>query len=288
MPRAAVGLPPAQCDPLPAIVATGCETLNPTSRNAGVEQHDQTGGQRQDDPAPRRAAARRSPVSPSSPAMPRARPAPAPAAPATSCSSASRLRSWSARSAPGSRKASGGVIDTAAGRYPKVRAFGEMVALLAHQGLIVEADRLEGCRDRLAEQHRLSLFCAYPIGLFGTEANGRSFRDICDRRRCVLPAESYPAQADATSGCGCWKTCRRMRSASRVMAGCWRATPASSRFSAPRTTGRSWGATSWTSCTRTSTRSCASESRFCAAGSATCRRSSSGWSASTEGASRPR
>ncbi len=85
----------------------------------------------------------------------------------------------------------GGVIDNAAARFPKVRAFGEMVALLTHQGLIVEADRLEGYWNRLAERHRFSLFCAYPIALFGTEANGRYFRDICDRHERVIPAESY-------------------------------------------------------------------------------------------------
>jgi diguanylate cyclase (GGDEF)-like protein/PAS domain S-box-containing protein len=94
------------------------------------------------------------------------------------------------------RQLFGGVIGAAAARFPKVRAFGEMVALLAHQGLIIEADRLEGFWNRLAEQHQFALFCAYPIGLFGGETNGRYFHDICNRHQNVIPAESYLTAAD--------------------------------------------------------------------------------------------
>jgi len=90
----------------------------------------------------------------------------------------------------------GGVIAEAACRFAKVRVFGEMTALLADRGLIVQAHRLEDFWNRLAGQHEFALFCAYPMVLFGNEENGRYFRDICDRHVQVIPTESWLALED--------------------------------------------------------------------------------------------
>jgi PAS domain S-box-containing protein/excisionase family DNA binding protein len=78
-------------------------------------------------------------------------------------------------------------------RWPRVRAFGEMVALLWAAGNRGAACRVEGLWNDLAKRHSFALFCAYPINGFHDEADGISLNDICASHSRVIPAEGYSA-----------------------------------------------------------------------------------------------
>ncbi|HYG76441.1 MAG TPA: PAS domain S-box protein [Planctomycetota bacterium] len=85
----------------------------------------------------------------------------------------------------------GGVIRDLQKRWPKVRAFGEMVALLWDAGNRTGACKLEALWNDLARHHSFSLFCAYPMKGFSGHTDGPSLADVCDCHSQVIPAESY-------------------------------------------------------------------------------------------------
>lgn len=94
------------------------------------------------------------------------------------------------------RNAVGTVISGAARGGKRVRAFGEMVALLWAEGNGAAAIRLEQLWNELGKELRFSLFCAYPMVGFQSASNGEPFIHICEEHSKVLPAESYPRDAD--------------------------------------------------------------------------------------------
>jgi hypothetical protein len=69
--------------------------------------------------------------------------------------------------------------------YPRVLAFGEMVALLSRDGKHEMAVELEKLWNRLAEQHDFSLFCAYPRDAFGADERVALGR-ICNEHSAVV------------------------------------------------------------------------------------------------------
>jgi hypothetical protein len=79
----------------------------------------------------------------------------------------------------------------------RVRVFGEMVALLCTLGMHKTAIRLEELWNNLGKIHSFSLFCAYPMRAFPTEAHGAPFLAICNAHARVRPAESYIPPANA-------------------------------------------------------------------------------------------
>jgi signal transduction histidine kinase len=85
-----------------------------------------------------------------------------------------------------------------AGKCPsgRVRAFGEMVALLWQDGNREAAIELEALWNQLAKTHAFSLFCAYPMHAFSQEEDAILFRHICDAHSHVCPAETHAASAD--------------------------------------------------------------------------------------------
>ena len=89
----------------------------------------------------------------------------------------------------------GGLIAraAAAGRPGRLRAFGEMVALLCADGNVEGAVRLEELWNDLAKRLQFSLLCAYPIGAFRGEAHAQPFLRVCAEHSRVIPAESYTA-----------------------------------------------------------------------------------------------
>jgi PAS domain S-box-containing protein len=99
----------------------------------------------------------------------------------------------------------GGVIAQAAYGHSKdsqprhVRAFGEMVALLWSEGDHAAAIRLEEMWNELRESDAsppFSLFCAYPMSDFASEAHEQAFREICATHTQVIPDERYTALAE--------------------------------------------------------------------------------------------
>lgn len=91
------------------------------------------------------------------------------------------------------RKVVGEVIASLAEEWPRVRAFGEMVALLWEEGNRDAACRLESLWNALAKEYSFSLFCAYPLSEFSDETDGAPFCEVCKCHSRVIPAESYAA-----------------------------------------------------------------------------------------------
>ncbi|CAB3708040.1 ATP-binding protein [Paraburkholderia rhynchosiae] len=82
----------------------------------------------------------------------------------------------------------GAVVANAARADRPLHAFGEMVAILCEQGRGEAALRLEELWNRLGENHRFSLFCAYPGSAFPGAEDTQLFRHICHAHRHVLPS----------------------------------------------------------------------------------------------------
>jgi len=78
-----------------------------------------------------------------------------------------------------------------------VFAFGEMVAILWAEGNHQGAIELEHLWNELIQHHKLSLRCAYPIGIFAGQKYSEMFDAICSQHSGVIPPESY---SDLASG----------------------------------------------------------------------------------------
>ena len=85
----------------------------------------------------------------------------------------------------------GGVISSVTDGRSRVRAFGEMVALLWAEGNHEAAIRLEELWNDLQKSHTFSLFCAYPMNGFGNERFAKPHDGVCTVHSRVLPSESY-------------------------------------------------------------------------------------------------
>ncbi len=91
------------------------------------------------------------------------------------------------------------VGETVAGviaRGRRVRAFGEMVALLVERGNFKAAIQLEQQWNDLQARHDFALLCAYSITNFNAEVPN-SVIDVCETHTHVIPCESYHALAGA-------------------------------------------------------------------------------------------
>lgn len=68
----------------------------------------------------------------------------------------------------------------------RVRAFGEMVALLCERGNFTAALELEQLWSVAARRLSFSLLCAYPVGLFKEQRPGASLRGVAGSHETVL------------------------------------------------------------------------------------------------------
>ncbi|HEV8377967.1 MAG TPA: ATP-binding protein, partial [Tepidisphaeraceae bacterium] len=85
----------------------------------------------------------------------------------------------------------GRVVKQALAGYRRVRAFGEMVAILWQQGNKAAAIRLEELWNELARAHSFALFCAYPMRAFARAGELDPLGEVCTCHTRVIPAESY-------------------------------------------------------------------------------------------------
>ncbi len=76
-------------------------------------------------------------------------------------------------------------------RGPRVRAFGEMVALLCSEGNLNGALRLEELWNDLGSGHSFSLLCGYPLQEFAKTDDWKPFVDICGKHSRAIPTERY-------------------------------------------------------------------------------------------------
>lgn len=81
----------------------------------------------------------------------------------------------------------------AGGKDRHVAAFGEMVVLLAEEGKIEAAIRLEQLWNDLAQAHRFYLRCAYSLSSLGKVEHNETLFRICNEHTHVIPAESFTA-----------------------------------------------------------------------------------------------
>ena len=91
----------------------------------------------------------------------------------------------------------GSAITTAAacvpGDYPRVAAFGEMVALLWAEGKSDAALQLEQLWNDLSMTHPFYLRCAYPLGLFPHSTDIMPIEQVCAAHSHVIPTEGFTA-----------------------------------------------------------------------------------------------
>jgi len=90
----------------------------------------------------------------------------------------------------------GTMIVQAKARHQHVRAFGEMVGLLAIDGQVEAAINLERLWNELLQRCTFSLLCAYPISAFGGEQATGVVDQICVEHARVVPAESFATLED--------------------------------------------------------------------------------------------
>lgn len=76
----------------------------------------------------------------------------------------------------------------------RVRAFGEMVALLWADGQRQAALQLEALWNQLSLTHRFALLCAYPLTGFAAAGQAEGFAHVCEHHAVVMPAESIDAR----------------------------------------------------------------------------------------------
>ena len=84
----------------------------------------------------------------------------------------------------------GAVLERASGRGRRVRAVGEMVALLWADGNVAAALEVESLWNALRSGYDISLLCAYPVESFSDPAFAASFRQMCAKHTQVVPAAS--------------------------------------------------------------------------------------------------
>lgn len=86
----------------------------------------------------------------------------------------------------------GGIVRNIGKSGRHIRAFGEMVALLAADGKFETATELEQLWNGLRTKHEFALFCAYSLSNFSGDTSG-ALLNVCGEHSQVLPAESYNA-----------------------------------------------------------------------------------------------
>jgi hypothetical protein len=79
----------------------------------------------------------------------------------------------------------GTAVTALAQRGGRVRAYGEMVDILAQQGELTDAIRLETMWNRLGERTSFVLLCGYSAAHFVATATHRALRDICSAHSSV-------------------------------------------------------------------------------------------------------
>jgi signal transduction histidine kinase/ActR/RegA family two-component response regulator len=94
------------------------------------------------------------------------------------------------------KKVLGGIIASVTDGRARVRAFGEMVALLWAEGNYSGAICLEELWNELQSAHSFSLFCAYPMNDFAGEQFVGSHGEVCTAHSRVIPTENYPGVSD--------------------------------------------------------------------------------------------
>jgi hypothetical protein len=89
----------------------------------------------------------------------------------------------------------GGLIRQAANSGRRIRAFGEMVALLWDAGAVLAAIELEGLWNEIGHELEFSLFCAYPSASVVGHEHAEALQQVCRMHSSVVHNPSAGAGA---------------------------------------------------------------------------------------------
>lgn len=78
-----------------------------------------------------------------------------------------------------------------AGRYPKVRWWGEMVNILWERGDVAASMSLEDQFDHLAHEHEIAIFCSFVMDNFNGEVHSRMLPRLGENHSHLIPVEDY-------------------------------------------------------------------------------------------------
>lgn len=86
-----------------------------------------------------------------------------------------------------------------AGRYPKVRWWGEMVNILWERGDVAASMSLEDQFDHLAHEHEIAIFCSFVMDNFNGEVHSRMLPRLGENHSHLIPVEDYARLESAVS-----------------------------------------------------------------------------------------
>jgi hypothetical protein len=78
-----------------------------------------------------------------------------------------------------------------AGRYPKVRWWGEMVNILWERGDVAASMNLEDLFDQLADEQEIAIFCSFVMDNFNGEVQSRMLPRLGQNHSHLIPVEDY-------------------------------------------------------------------------------------------------
>ena len=78
-----------------------------------------------------------------------------------------------------------------AGRYPKVRWWGEMVNVLWERGEVDASMTLEDLFDQLAHGHDIAIFCSFLMDNFNGDVHARMLPRLGENHSHLIPVEDY-------------------------------------------------------------------------------------------------
>jgi DNA-binding CsgD family transcriptional regulator/PAS domain-containing protein len=84
------------------------------------------------------------------------------------------------------------VIERPVAEGRQMQVFGEMGVLLWDAGDVASTITLEDLWNGLGATYQLAMLCAYPVRVFGNDAQAAVFERICEQHTGVIPGESFP------------------------------------------------------------------------------------------------
>ncbi len=86
-----------------------------------------------------------------------------------------------------------------AGRYPKVRWWGEMVNILWERGDVAASMNLEDLFDKLAHEEDIAIFCSFLMDNFNGDVHARTLPRLGENHSHLIPVEDYARLERAVS-----------------------------------------------------------------------------------------
>jgi hypothetical protein len=89
------------------------------------------------------------------------------------------------------REVIGGALTKTRQKYPRIRAFGEMVDILWQRGHRMAAQHLEEIWNEFIRTREFALFCAYQMDPLADHTYGGPIENVCKTHTHLIPARHY-------------------------------------------------------------------------------------------------